>query len=100
MKRSSDFVNLYKLSKELHYHPSWYKDKGTFLILLKKSSFTDEDLINFGRIYVKYNHLKNLKELNKYFNYILKKLELNNSKNLFKKTNEIYNNRGVEFCKN
>lgn len=100
MKRPSDFVNLYKLRKELHYYPSWYKDKKTFLILLNKSNFTDEDIINFGRIYVKYNHLKNLRELNKYFNYVLEKMQLDNSKNLFKKTNQIYNNRGVKFHKN
>lgn len=100
MKRSSNFVNLYKLKKELHYYPSWYKDKGIFLKLLKKSYFVDEDIINFGRIYVRYNHLKNLKELNKYLNYILRKMELDNPKNLFKKTKQIYNDRGIKLHKN
>lgn len=96
MKRSNNYINIYKLRKELYYHPPWYKDQEIFLKLLKKSTFTDEDIIDFGRIYVRYNHLKNLKELRKYLNYILEKMEIDNPNSLFKKTKQIYNNRQIK----
>ncbi len=96
MKRPNDYINLYILRKELYYHPSWYDDQAIFLKLLKKSKFTDEDIITFGRLYVRYNHLKNLKELRKYLNYILKKMEMHSPNNLFEKTRQIYKKRQIK----
>lgn len=96
MNQHNHYINIYKLKKELYYYPSWYEDKSLFFKLLKQSNFTDEDILNFGRIYVSYSHINNSKELTKYFNYILKKMKLNDSKTLFQKTNAIYNTKQIK----
>lgn len=95
MKEHNNYINLYRIKKELYYYPSWYKDKSLFFKLLKQSNFTDEDILNFGRIYVRYNHLNNFKELTKYLNYILQKMKLHSAKRLFEKTNEIYSTKRI-----
>jgi len=88
-------MNISKLHKELYHHPPWPKDKKTFIRLLKLSVFTNEDIIIFARLYVKYSHIHcfRINELQNYFNYILKKMNFNNSTELFNKTNKIYRNK-------
>ena len=87
-------VNLKKLNQQLYYHPPWQEDKPIFLAFLQKSSFSNQDIILFARLYVKYSHLHCSKsnELANYFSYILKKMQINDSNNLFSKTHNIYQN--------
>lgn len=91
MQHYSTYINTSKLKKELYYHPAWYTDEKKFLELLKQSKFKQEDITDFGRLYVKYSHLKDYEELNKYFKFILKRMKLNNEINLCHKTKQIYN---------
>lgn len=86
-------VNLTKLNKMLHYHPPWEEDKIIFKKLFHQSNFKDEDIVLFARLYVKYSHLHcfDLNELTKYFNYMLNKMQIDNSINLFHITKKIYN---------
>lgn len=88
-------MNISKLYKELYDHPPWRKDKNTFMRLLKSSHFTDEDIIIFARLYVKYSHLHcfHINELHNYFQYILQKMNFSNPAELFKKTNKIYQDK-------
>lgn len=100
MNRSKNYISIYRLEKELNYYPSWYKDQTLFLRFLKITNFTDTDILNFGRIYVKYSHLDKLAELKKFLNHILQKMKLKSSKDLFKKTNEIYSSKQTKLNKN
>ena len=83
-------INIRKLNRDLHYHPSWYKDKDQLFKLLKQSNFTDEEITEFGRIYVRYNNTKYFKELKKYFNHIIEKMHFDGPQQLFAKTKQIY----------
>lgn len=87
--------NIHKLNQELHYHPPWSEDKTTFINLLTQNSFTDDDIILFARLYVKYSHLHcfYISELTHYFTYMLKKMQIYNSTELFRKTKIIYKNK-------
>lgn len=90
MQNHNKDINIYKLKKELYYHPAWYKDQEYFFKLLNQSQFKQKDIIDFGRLYVKYSHLTYYKELNKYFNFILERMNLNNKVNLCDKTKHIH----------
>lgn len=83
------------MSKELYYYPAWYNDKKFFIKLLSQSTFSEKDVLQFGRLFIKYSHINcsDTNELNNYFNYILQKMQLYNKTNLFKKTKYIYNNK-------
>lgn len=85
-------LNLIKLNKQLHYHPPWQEDQLIFKKLLDKSNFKDEDIILFARLYVKYSHLHcfDENELSNYFNYMLQKMQIYSSINLFNITKNIY----------
>ena len=85
-------VNIKKIHFELYYHPPWPKDKLTFIRLLNQSEFTEDDIITLAQLYVKYSHIHyfQVSELKYYFKYMLKKMEISNEKQLFKKTNKIY----------
>ena len=85
-------INIRQLKKELYYHPAWAEDQHTFLRFLQRSCFSDEDVIVFARLYVKYSHIHCFQntELTNYFNYMLQKMQINTSENLFKITNNIY----------
>lgn len=92
-------VNLTKLNKQLHYHPPWQEDIIIFTKLFKQSNFNNEDIILFARLYVKYSHLHcfNLNELTRYFNYMLQKMQIYNSNNLFKITKKIYSESKINY---
>jgi len=92
-------VNLIKLNKQLYYHPPWQEDKIIFTKLFRKSNFQDEDIILFARLYVKYSHLHcfDYNELTKYFNYMLQKMQIHNSINLFNITKNIYNKSDIHY---
>ncbi len=85
-------INIGKLKKELYYHPAWAEDQDVFFRFLRQSSFSDKDIIIFARLYVKYSHIHCFQEsqLTYYFNYMLEKMQIYTSKQLFKKTNNIY----------
>ena len=85
-------VNIRKLRKELYYHPGWEEDQHIFLRFLHQSYFSDKDIIVFARLYVKYSHIHCFhdSQLTSYFNYMLQKMQIHTSKNLFNKTNSIY----------
>lgn len=85
-------VNISKLKKELYYHPAWAEDEHIFLKFLRQSYFSDQDIIIFARLYVKYSHIHCFQnsQLTYYFNYMLEKMKIYTSKNLFKKTHNIY----------
>ena len=85
-------INIKKLSIELYYHPPWPKDKHLFVQLLNQSNFTDDDIIIFAQLYVKYSHIHCLyiNELNRYFTYMLTKMQLYSATHLFQKTKSIY----------
>lgn len=85
-------INLKKLNIELYYHPPWPKDRPTFIRLLNQSDFTNNDVITFARLYVKYSHLHcfYINELKNYFHYMLAKMQINNPEVLFKSTCDIY----------
>ena len=89
---------IYKLTKELYFHPAWHNDKHVFLSLLQKSYFIENDILNFARLYVKYSHLHVNKnnELNKYFKYMIHKMQMSNASNLFKVTKQIYNDKIIK----
>lgn len=88
-------INIKKLNKELHYHPPWLKDKPSFIRLLNQSYFTNQDIILFARLYVKYSHIHcfQINELTYYFKSILIKMKINNSKELFNRTQVIHSQR-------
>lgn len=90
-------LNTHQLNKEMHYHPSWNNDKKILLKLLRQISFTDRDILKFGRLYTKYNHIHSCKknELNRYFHFMLRKMEISNENTLFKITNTIYKNKNM-----
>lgn len=85
-------LEIKKLKKELYYHPAWAEDEDIFLKFLRQSYFSNKDIIIFARLYVKYSHIHCFQDsqLTYYFSHILNKMELYNSKNLFKKTHSIY----------
>lgn len=85
-------VNIRKLDKELYYHPQWPKDRPILYSYFHKSTFTDNDILIFGRLYVKYSHLHCFKvtELTNYFNFMLHKMQIHNAKQLFERTRQIY----------
>lgn len=85
-------MNIRKLHKELYHHPPWPQDKSEFVRLAKLSNFTNGDIIIFARLYIKYSHIHcfHVSELNNYFQYVLKKMNLNTPRKLFQKTNKIY----------
>ena len=85
-------VNIKKLNTELYYHPPWQEDKPVFMKLLNQSHFTDDDIILFARLYVKYSHIHcfQISELTNYFKYMLIKMKISSSKKLFEKTKLIY----------
>lgn len=91
-------VNVNKLKKELFYHPAWAEDKETFLNFLRQSSFSNNDIVLFARLYVKYSHIHcfHATELTNYFNYMLIKMQMYTAKKLFSKTHEIYKNQRVK----
>jgi hypothetical protein len=88
-------VNISKLKKEMFYHPAWAEDKDTFIDFLYQSNFSNNDIIVFARLYVKYSHIHcfHKTELTNYFNYMLKKMQIPNSRKLFSKTHDIYSRR-------
>jgi len=92
-------VNLVKLNRQLHYHPPWQEDIVIFKKLLDQSSFKDEDIVLFARLYVKYSHLHcfSVNELTKYFNYMLHKMQIYNRRNLFNITKNIYNKSKINY---
>jgi len=92
-------VNLIKLNKQLHYHPPWQEDVLIFTKLLNKSNFKDEDVILFARLYVKYSHIHcfHVNELSNYFNYMLHKMQIHSSKNLFHITKNIYEKSKINY---
>ena len=96
--KSHKNINIYRLNKYLKYHPSWYKDKIILFKLFKQSKFTDKDIINFGRINVKYNHIKDIEELTQYFNYIIKQMNFNNPEELYSKTQQTYHTHEKNHC--
>lgn len=85
-------INIKKLKRELHYHPAWEEDRYIFMKLLQQSEFSDQDIVMFGRLHVKYSHIHLFQksELANYFSYMLKKMQIRNIKELFSKTNDIY----------
>ena len=85
-------INLTKLNQELYYHPPWPQDKHTFIRLLNQSQFTNNDIILFARLYVKYSHIHcfQISELTEYFKYMLIKMQIYNPQKLFEKTQTIY----------
>lgn len=85
-------VNINKLKKEMFYHPAWAEDKDTFIGFLYQSSFSNNDIIVFARLYVKYSHIHcfHRTELTNYFNYMLKKMQIPTATKLFSKTHAIY----------
>lgn len=88
-------INIKKLNKELRDHPPWLKDKPIFIRFLNQSYFTNQDIILFARLYVKYSHIHcfQTNELTHYFKSILIKMKINNSKELFKRTQVIHSQR-------
>lgn len=90
-RKKRSFVNIQELHKELHYHPAWYKDQDIFLKILRKQTMNDKDVLEFARIYVKYNHLNKLSELQAYFEFILTKISINDVKKLMDYTQKLYN---------
>lgn len=85
-------VNTKKLNSELHYHPPWPEDKPIFMRLLTQSHFTDDDILLFARLYVKYSHIHcfTISELTNYFKYMLIKMQIYSSDKLFDRTKFIY----------
>ena len=85
-------IDIKKLNKELYYHPPWREDKPVFIKFLTQSHFTDNDIILFARLYVKYSHIHcfQTNELTNYFQFMFIKMKLNNSEELFSKTQIIY----------
>ena len=85
--------NIHKLNKEMYYCPSWNNDHKFFIKLLDKSHFTNQDIRQLSRFYIKYNHIykKENYELKKYFNYILIKMKIYTIKNLLEYTRNNYN---------
>lgn len=85
-------VNIRKLKRELYYHPAWEEDKHMFMQLLYQSYFSDQDIITLGRLYVKYSHIHCFQksELTIYFSYMLEKMQIHSSKELFSRTHNIY----------
>ena len=83
-------MNIQQLHRELRYHPAWYKDKHIFLKILRKQTINDKDILEFARIYVKYNHLSKLPTLQVCFKFILAKINVNNVKKLMHYTQRIY----------
>lgn len=88
-------INIRKLHNELYYHPPWPKDKATFIKFMHQTYFTKSDIILFTRLYIQYSHLhySQKNELSKYFKYVLEKMQIKTSQELFKITKEIYQNR-------
>ena len=89
-------VNIKKLKKQLYYHPAWAEDQDTFMRFLNQSNFSDEDIVLFGRLYVKYSHMHcfHSNELSNYFNHILERMQIHTSVNLFSKTHCVYKREG------
>lgn len=85
-------VNAQQLQKELYYHPAWSEDRDIFMKFLNKSYFSDQDLIILARLYVKYSHIHCFQksELTSYFNYILRKMQMHDSQELFNRAHSIY----------
>lgn len=92
-------LNFIELNKQLYYHPPWQQDKVIFHKLLHKSNFQDEDIKLFAMLYVKYSHLHCFKinQLQIYFHYMLQKMAIYNSTNLFNLTNKIYNKSSINY---
>lgn len=76
----------------MYYHPAWEEDRYVFMKLLQQSDFSDQDIIIFGRLHVKYSHIHLFQdsELTNYFNYMLEKMQIRNTKELFSRTHSIY----------
>ena len=85
-------LNIHKLEKEMFYHPAWCNDKKILFKLLKQTSFTNTEILQFGRLYTKYSHIhySRKNELNKYFHFMLQKMQILNDITLFQITNTIY----------
>lgn len=93
-------INLSKLDKELYYHPQWPKDRPKLIKFFSQSILTDDDMLDFGRLYIKYSHLQSFKagELGNYFNLMLNKMQIYDAQELFELTRKLYQNQHYDYC--
>lgn len=87
--------SIIKLKALMQYYPPWHKDKEVFCQLFYKSKFNDSDILQLGRLYVKYTNIPYLyeNELMKYFSIMLKKMQMRHINDLIDQTHYIYNKK-------
>lgn len=90
---NNDTVNMNRLHSEMCHEPLWYIDKQIFANLILTTNLTNPQLLEIARLSVKYGHILHRSELQRCFNYLIKKTHCISIDQLYNITRELYNDR-------